>query len=69
MHEPSSEAFDCVQQMRQARDRISAETAGMSYDELIHWLRSHRYSDPTLQRLADQAAEQANSAERSAPVR
>ena len=58
MSKPSSKTFDCVQSMRQARDRISAEIAEMSYDELARWLRSHQYSDPLLQRLSEKAARQ-----------
>ena len=54
--------FDCVQAMRQARDQLSAEIAAMSYDELVSWLRGHRYADPGLQRLAEKAAQQATEA-------
>ena len=64
MSEPSSKTFDCVQSMRQARDTLSAEIVDMSYDELVKWLRVHRYADPVLQRLAQKAAEQADSADR-----
>ena len=62
MSEPSSKTFDCVQNMRQARDRLSAEIVGMNYDELVEWLRAHRYEDPVLQRLAEKAAQQADVA-------
>ncbi len=62
MSKPSSKTFDCVQSMRQIRDRISAEVADMSYDELAQWLRTHKYSDPFLQRLAEKAAQQADAA-------
>lgn len=64
MSERSSKTFDCVQSMRQARDKLSAEIEGMSYDELVQWLRIHRYTDPILQRLAEQAAQQADAADR-----
>ena len=64
MSEPSSKTFDCVQSMRQARDRLSAEIAGMGYDELVKWLRLHRYTDPLLQRLAEKAAQHADAADR-----
>ena len=47
--------FDCVAFMREARDRISKKMATMSREEFRHWLRSYRYSDPVLQRLADEA--------------
>ncbi len=46
--------------MRQARDKISAEIEGMTYEELVQWLRAYRYTDPVLQRLADEAAQQAD---------
>ena len=58
MSEPTSKTFDCVQTMRQARDKLSAEIEGMSYDELVKWLRVHRYADPLLQSLAEKAAQQ-----------
>lgn len=63
MNEPLSKTFDCVQNMRQARDTVSAEIADMSHDELIKWLRGHRYADPLLQRLAEMAAQQADAAD------
>lgn len=61
MSEPTSETFDCVLSMRQIRDRISAEIADMSYDELARWLRSHQYSDAFLRRLAAKAAQQGDA--------
>ena len=63
MSEASSKTFDCVQSMRRIRDRLSAEMADMSYDELAEWLRSHHYSDPVLQRLAEKAAGRGDAAE------
>lgn len=69
MSDASSRSFDCVQNMRQARDRLSAEIAGMSYDELVQWLRAHRYTDPVLQRLAEKAAQQADAANRASAGR
>jgi hypothetical protein len=50
--------------MRQARDKLNAEIEGMSYDELVQWLRSRRYTDPLLQRLAEKAAQQADPTDR-----
>jgi len=50
--------FDCVASKRKTRDALSAEIADMSHDELVAWLRSHRYADPVLQRLSEQAARQ-----------
>jgi hypothetical protein len=49
MSKPSSKTFDCVQSMREIRDKISAEIAGM---------------DPFLQRLAEKAAQQADTGDR-----
>ena len=63
MSKPSSKTFDCVQSMRQARDRLSAEISDMRYEELAQWLRAHRYSDPVLQRLAEKAAQQRDAAD------
>ena len=48
----SLENFDCVRYMREARDRISVETANMGPEDLMRWLRSYRYSDPLLEKLA-----------------
>ena len=64
MSDFSSNTFDCVHSMRQARERLSAEIEDMSYDELVKWLRAHRYADPLLQRLAEKAAQQADAAAR-----
>ena len=64
MSERSLKPIDCVEGMRQARDRLSAHIKDMSYDELVKWLRAHRYEDPLLQRLAVKAAQQADAADR-----
>lgn len=69
MSERASKKFDCVQSMRQARDKLSSEIEGMSYDELVRWLRAHDYTDPVLQRLSEKAAQQADVAARSAAGR
>jgi len=57
MTKTTSKTFDCVREMRQTRDRLSAEIADKSYEELVRWLRSHRYADPALQRLAEEGAQ------------
>ena len=64
MSESPSKAFDCVQSMRLARDRLSEEISDMSYDELVKWLRAYRYADPVLQRLAEKAVQQADTTDR-----
>lgn len=63
MSESSAKTFDCVLYMRQTRDRLSAEIDGMGYEELVAWLRGHRYSDPVLRRLAEEAARHADDAQ------
>jgi len=47
--------FDCVASMREIRDEISAELAGMSGDELHRWFDSREYTDPILRRFASLA--------------
>ena len=64
MNDPSSKTFDCVQSMRQIRDRLSAEIADMNYDQLVQWLREQHYTDPFLRQLAERAAQQADAADR-----
>lgn len=61
MNKPSSNAFDCVQSMRQARDTLNSDIESMTFDDLVNWLRDHPYSDPLLQRLADKAAQHAEA--------
>ena len=55
MSDGSTKSFDCVQSMRQARDRLCSEMADMTCDELLRWLRTRAYSDPVLEQLADKA--------------
>ena len=66
MSKPISKTFDCVQSMRQIRDRLSGEIATLTYDELVQWFRSHHYTDPFLQRLSEKAAQQATAADGAA---
>jgi len=67
--DPKSNEFDCVKTAREARDRISAEIDGMGHEQLVSWLRSHRYSDPLLSRLAAKAGQQANPEADASPRR
>jgi hypothetical protein len=55
MRESNAREFDCVKTAREARDRINAEIEGMNHEQLAVWLRSYRYSDPVLGRLAEKA--------------
>ena len=45
--------FDCVQFMREARDRVSAELEPMTSDERVDWMNSRRFDHPALERLAE----------------
>lgn len=69
MSKPISKTFDCVQSIRQIRDRLSGEIANLTYDELVQWFRSHQYTDPFLRRLAERAAQQAAAAAGAPPRR
>ncbi len=69
MSERSSKSFDCVQHMRKTRDRVSAQIAGKSYDEIVRWIRHRRFEDPVLQRLADKAAQGPDAAQRPSTAR
>jgi hypothetical protein len=60
MNDHPSKTFDCVESMRQIRDRLSAEMADMSYDQLVKWLREPQYADSFLRQLAERAAQQAD---------
>ena len=62
MSVPTSEGFDCVNMMRDIRDKLGAEIRDMSHEQLREWLHGHRYSDPFLQRLAERAAQQTPAA-------
>lgn len=64
MSDAMNKSFDCVRMMREARDRISAEIEGKSHDEIIECLRSHRYKDPILRRMANRAAREAQKSPR-----
>ncbi len=61
--------FDSVAMMRQARDRISLEIAGMTLEEELKWLASQDLHDPVLERLRDLAAQQADAADQPASGR
>ncbi len=64
MTESPAERFDGVRVMREIRDRISAEIADMSHDELVAWLRGHVYVDPLLRRLAEEIARSGKASDR-----
>ena len=53
VRERASKAYDCVREMRRIRDQISAETAGMSFEERSRYFSDYTYEDPVMQRLAD----------------
>ena len=57
MNKTNNKEFDCVRTMREIRDRISAEIAGKTPEELTDWFNAHHYSDPVLQRFASRRKE------------
>jgi hypothetical protein len=57
MSDPKTPDVDCVKIAREARDRVSVQIESMSHEQLVSWLRSYRYSDPVLARLAEKAAQ------------
>ena len=69
MASTATKTFDCVETMRRARQELGEKIAGMSHAELVRWLRSREYSDPSLRRLAERAAQQAATADAAAPRR
>ena len=46
-----AKSFDCVKSVREIRDRISAEIANMSYEELRRWLDTRGQRDPFFARI------------------
>ena len=57
--------FDCVASVRKIRDKLSAEIADMSGEELRLWFQSREYSDPILRRLATRAKRPASRTDES----
>jgi hypothetical protein len=58
--------FDAVATMRAARDKMSAEIAGMSIEEELRWLAAQQLADPVLERLRGRAAQHALAADGAA---
>jgi len=63
MSNTSAKTFDTVQMVRAVRDDVSSTIATMSVDEENRWLRSAEFSDPTLRRLMELAAQQGTAAD------
>ena len=57
--ENSTKSYDCVKSMREIRDRISAEIANMSYDELRQWLDAQVRQDLFFARIPQSRASDA----------
>ena len=53
MTAPSTEPFDCIRFVREARVRVHEETKHMSVEEFAQWLHSLRPTDPKLAALKD----------------
>lgn len=59
MSEAPCKSFDCVETMRRIRTQLAEEMShATTFDERLQWLRSVQYSDPLLQRLQHEAAQQ-----------
>ena len=63
MNNASAKTFDAVHMVRAVRDDVSVTIAAMSAEEENRWLRSAEFSDPTLRRLMELAAQQAAAAD------
>ena len=58
--------FDAVAIVRQIRDRISAQIAGMTLQEQLEWMASQELRDPFLKRLRDKAAQRSDATDDAA---
>lgn len=54
--------FNALATVREIRDRISAQIAGMTLDEQLEWMASQPLGDPFLERLRNKAAQQGHDA-------
>jgi hypothetical protein len=63
MSNASAKGFDTIHMVRAVRDDVSATIATMSVEEENQWLRSSEFSDPTLRRLMELAAQQRAAAD------
>ena len=52
MNSADNKPFSYVRRLREIRDENNKKMEGMSYRELMDWLNSKEYSDPTLRRWA-----------------
>ena len=50
--------FDAVAMVREIRDRIAEQIAGMTVEEELEWLAAQDIQDPVLRRLREKAARQ-----------
>lgn len=53
MSDNQKERFDGIASMRAIRDRMNAELADMTADEVREWLDSYEYKSPTLRRFVE----------------
>ncbi|MCY3774206.1 MAG: hypothetical protein OXG98_19550 [Gemmatimonadetes bacterium] len=53
--------FDRIKFTREARARITAETAHMTPDERVEWFNTRRYSDPVLEEMAARIRKEARA--------
>lgn len=52
MNSIDNKSFSYVRHLRKIRDENNRKIEGMSYRELMDWLNSKEYTDPTLRRWA-----------------
>ncbi|MDE0107031.1 MAG: hypothetical protein OXN96_04455 [Bryobacterales bacterium] len=55
--------FECVNMVREIRDRISAESAGMTHEGLHDWYRAQRCSVPSFERWLRQRGQERTGVE------
>ncbi len=63
MSNASAKTFDAVHMVRVVRDEVSSTIATMSVEDENRWLQSAEFTDPTLQRLMELAAQQGAAAD------
>lgn len=63
MSNASAKTFDTIHMVRVVRDEVSSTIATMSVEDENHWLRSAEFTDPTIRRLMELAAQQGAAAD------
>ena len=50
-------SFDCVAYMREQRERVTRETAGFDFEQLVEWFAAKDFSGTGLEKLASKFRE------------